>query len=134
MTAETKTVANHAWIREEADLVVYRFGPGEITGEQMEILSELERKMWDPTPIFDIIIFDEQSSIPPGTLTHVAKIFRHSPPRTSAFVLKKFFLRTSMEFLVRTTRLLGLKVEAQFFDNEPDARAWMTERRQQKRA
>ncbi len=134
MTAETKTVANHSLTREEADLFVYRFGPGEITSEQMEILSELERKMWDPKPIFDIIVFDEQSSIPPGTITQVAKIFRHSPPRTSAFVMKKFFLRTSMEFLVRTTRLLGLKVEAQFFEHEQDARAWVMERREQKRA
>lgn len=99
----------------------------------MEILSELERRSWDRPYIFDLIVFDEQTSIPPGTLTHVAKLFRHSPPRTSSFVVKSFFLRTSMEFLVRTTRLLGVKVEAGFFENEQSARIWVGEKRRDRK-
>jgi hypothetical protein len=133
MAIEVKKVANHELIHEDEDFFVYRFGPGAITGEQMEILSELERRSWDRPYIFDLIVFDEQTSIPPGTLTHVAKLFRHSPPRTSSFVVKSFFLRTSMEFLVRTTRLLGVKVEAGFFENEQSARIWVGEKRRDRK-
>ena len=130
MVIETRKSASHEIIREEVDLFIYRFGRGEVTADDVAILSDVERKLWSDAPIYSITKLDDGLSISPGALTRAAKLFQHSPPRTSAFIAKRHYLRTSMEFLLRTLRLLGAKVDVRFFDDEQAARVWITERRQ----
>ena len=65
----------------------------------------------------------------PHDMKKAGKIFRHSPARTSAFVVRRHYLQTTLEFALRTMRLLGVKLEIQFFSDEPPAWAWLDERR-----
>lgn len=126
---ERKTDGMHEITREDGYLFIYRWGRGDITSEHVASLAGFEQEGWSDPYLYSITLFDDDSSILPGALTRGAKIYQHSPARTSAFVMRRHYLRTAMEFLVRTTRLLGLKVDAGFFEDEAKAREWIAERR-----
>ncbi|MRG97096.1 STAS/SEC14 domain-containing protein [Polyangium spumosum] len=131
MTRETRTAGEHEICREEADLFVYRFPRGTATGAHVEALARFEQPRWDECTehIYNLVVLGEDLTISPGALTETAKIYRESPPRTAAYVVRRFFHRTSMEFLARMIRALGVKMHAKVFDNEASARAWLAERR-----
>ena len=131
MTFETHIAGEHQIEREEPDLFVYRFPYGTATGAHVEELSKLERPLWDEGAphVYNLVVLGEELAISPGAITETAKLFRTSPPRTAAYVARRFFHRTSMEFLTRMIRAFGVNMHGKVFDNEVSARAWLTERR-----
>jgi len=131
MAIETKKSANHEVIREETDLFIYRFGAGAVTADDITQVTELERNTWARASyVYSVTTLDDGLSISPGALTRAAKLFQHTPPRTSAFVVRRHYLRTAMDFMLRTLRLLGAKMELRFFQDEQAALVWIAERRQ----
>ncbi|MDI3291264.1 hypothetical protein [Polyangium sp. 15x6] len=131
MTPETHTAGDHRIEREEPDFFVYRFPHGTATGAHIGELSKLEQPSWDEgTPhIYNMVVLGEDLAISPGALTETAKIFRASPPRTTAYVVRRFVHRTSMEFLTRMINAVGVKMQGKVFENEANARAWLADRR-----
>jgi len=131
MTPETRTAGEHEVCREAPDFFVYRFPRGTATGAHVAELTKLEVPVWEEGPphLYNMTVLGEDLAISPGALTETTKIFRASPPRTTAFVARRFFHRTSMEFLARMIRAVGVKIHARVFDNETSARAWLAERR-----
>ncbi|MDC3959051.1 hypothetical protein [Polyangium jinanense] len=130
VTPDTHTAGEHRIEREETDLFVYRFTRGTATGAHVGELSKLEKPLWDEcAPIYNLVVLGEDLSIAPGAITETAKLFRASPPRTAAYVVRRFFHRTSMEFLTRMIRAFGVNMYGKVFDNEASARAWLAERR-----
>ncbi|MDI1450295.1 hypothetical protein [Polyangium sp. 6x1] len=131
MTPETFTAGEHCIEREEPDFFVYRFPHGTATGAHVGELRKLERPVWDEGPphIYNLVLLGEELAISPGALTETAKLYRDSPPRTTAYVARRFFHRTSMEFLTRMIRAFGVKMHGKVFDNEASARAWLADRR-----
>lgn len=111
------------------DFLVFRFGPSPIGVEDVAAMYEIERLVMDRPYVFSLVIFDDRTSIPPGTISCASKTFHKGPPRSTAVVVRKFFLRNAMDFLVRTVRLLGAKLELTFVDNEESAREWIAEQR-----
>lgn len=135
MTIAVKKVSEHELIHEEEDVFIYRFGRGTVTADQIAQLSELERKEWPQLSyVYSVTSLHSGLSISPGALTRAAKLFQYSPPRTSAFVVRGHYLRTSMEFMLRTLRLLGATMEIAFFEEEQSAQEWIAEKKRQKRA
>ena len=128
---ETRTAGEHEICREEPDFFVYRFPSGTATGADVAALTELELPVWKTgiAHVYNMTVLGEDLAISPGALTETTKLFRDSPPRTSAFVVRRFFHRTSMEFLTRMIRAVGVNMQAKVFDNEASARAWLAERR-----
>lgn len=131
MTPEIRTAGEHEICREETDFFVYRFPRGTATGAHVAELTKLEFPLWEerPSHVYNMTVLGEDLAISPGALTETAKIFRASPPRTAAYVVRRFFHRTSMEFLTRMIRALGVKMHAKVFEDEASARAWLAERR-----
>lgn len=129
---ERETSANHEITREDEGLFIYRWRRGDASAHDVTVLADVERKVWPGTHIYSITIADDGLSIMPGALTQAARIYQHSPPRTSAFVVRRHYLRTSLQFLVRTVRLLGVKLDAGFFEEESVARAWIEQKRRER--
>jgi len=129
---KTLNSANHSITQEGDDFFIYRFGAGNVTAEDLEKLMELERVVWATTHIYSMTCLDDNLKITPGALTRAAKLFQHSPPRTSSFVVRRHYLRTAMEFLIRTLRLLGAQVDIGFFEAEDEARAWIEQKRSER--
>jgi len=131
MSLETHRAGEHEVIREADDFFVYRFAPDLSTREQITELAEPELRAWAEglDYVYSITILAENHTIQPGALTASAKIYGRSPPRTSAFVVRGFFTRTSMEFLVRAVRAFGVPLEVRLFSDEASARAWVEARR-----
>ena len=127
--ADVMRIGNHEVQREAEDFFIYRFGPTVVASEELIELSAMERAVWNKQRIYSISILDDETSISTGLVTRSGKVFRDSPPRTSAFVLRGYYLQTTLEFVLRTLRLLGVKLEIQFFADEPSAWEWIEERR-----
>lgn len=132
MTQERRRADEHEVCREENDLFVYRFPCGDVTGAHMDELLTLESKAWREglSRVHVLVVLGKDLSILPGVLPRTAQLVRSSPPRTTAFVLNKFLLRVSMEFLTRSARGLGVKTQTRIFEDEAEARAWLTRRRE----
>lgn len=128
MIVERKQVGNHVIEREGENVILFRFGAGPVTGDDVASLIEVERKAWPSGHIYSITSLDDELSILPGALSRTAKLYEHSPPRTATFVVRRYYLRTAMEFLARTLRLLGAKAEVGFFVDEAEARAWIAKK------
>jgi len=131
MISEAVTVGEHTVRREAEDLFVYRF-QGLTTREELAELVAPERRVWEgegPAHMYTLTILGEAVTIPPGALTAAAKMNKGAPPRTIACVTPRFILRTSMDFLARMIRALGVDLEVRMFPDEASARAWLEDRR-----
>lgn len=129
MTMETWNVGPHQVCREAENYMVYRFARGPVTQEHLAAMAEIERPFWDCGHLYILTILDAEMSVLPGTLSFAVKSLRDSPPRTGAFVVRGFILRTSMEFMLRALRKLGTGANSRFFEDEASARVWIEERR-----
>jgi hypothetical protein len=133
MTVDKVRSGDHEVCREASDFFVYRFPRGRATGAHVQELAAIERDLWPAGGyLFNMTVLGDELVISPGALSETASIFRHSPPRTAAFVTRRFVLRTAMEFLTRMLRGLGLRMEAGFFQDEASARAWLANKREER--
>ncbi len=126
---ETKRSSNHEITCQDDGVLIYRYGHGTATADDVTVLANFEKKYWDRLHVYSITFMDDGLSISPGALTRAARLYQHSPPRTSAVIVRRHYLRTAMEFFVRTSRFLGAKVDVGFFNDEQTARVWIEERR-----
>lgn len=113
----------------DGDFLVLRFGPAPIGTDDVLAMYEIERAVLDRPYVYSLVIFDDGTSIAPGTISRASKTFHKGPPRSTAGVVRKFFLQNAMEFMVRTVRLLGAKLELTFVEDEQVARRWIDEKR-----
>ncbi len=134
MALERRTVADHEVCREERDLFVYRFPRGTATAAHVEEIVKIEQRAWKEgvDHVYNMAILGDGLAISPGALSVAAAVFRASPPRTTAFVMRRFVLRTAMEFLTRMLRGLRVPMEAAFFDEETKAREWLAKKREER--
>lgn len=129
---ESKQVGNHVIELEGENIILFHFGAGAVTGDDVASLVELEKQAWPTGHIYSITSLNDDLSISPGALSRTAKLYQFSPPRTAAFVVRRYYLRTAMEFLSRTLRLLGAKAEIGFFEDEAKAREWIDQKRSER--
>lgn len=112
---------------EARDVFVYYFGPGPTTPEHLREIIKPEYAAWADgvRHIYSITALDPANIQAPGFFVEAVKLWRGSPPRTSAFVLRHFKLRNAMEFFLRSIRFVGVRVEIGFFEEEEAARMWL---------
>lgn len=130
MDFETHRVGQHEVIQEAEDVFVYRFGPSAVTADELFELSQRERAIWTEKTIFSISIMHDSTTVSAGLVTRAGNMFRGSPARISAFVVRRHYMRSVLEFVLRTLRLLGAHFDSRFFEDEQAARAWIAERRE----
>jgi hypothetical protein len=127
--AERLDVGTHVVMREEGNLFVYHFRHGPVTAADLEKMGDFERTTKQPGPTHHLVIFENDVSIMPGAVRRATTMVRGLAPQFAAVVVRSYYLRTSLEFMNRTLRLLGSKVEMDFFQDESLARSWMAEKR-----
>lgn len=127
--AERLDVGTHVVIREEKNLFVYHFRHGPATAADLDKMGDFERTAKLPGPTHHLVIFEGDVSIMPGAVRRATTMVRELAPQFAAVVVRSYYLRTTLEFMNRTLRLLGSRMEMQFFQDESLARAWMAEKR-----
>ena len=122
----------HEFSLEAEDFMVLRFGSAAITANDVLAMYEIERQILGRPYVFSLVIFDDGTSITPGTVSQIAKTFNKGPPRSTAVVVRKFFMRNAMEFVLRAVRGLGATVELQFVEDERTGRRWIGQKREER--
>jgi hypothetical protein len=112
------TSGKHEFSLEDGNVMVLRFGSSPVTATDVLAMYDLEREILTLPYVFSLVILDDGTSITPGTISQIGKTFSKGPPRSTAVIVRRFFLRNAMEFVVRSVRLLGGKVELAFVEDE----------------
>lgn len=128
---ERLDVGTHAVTREEGNLFVYHFRRGPATAADLDKMGEFERATRKPGSTYHLVIFESDVSIMPGAVTRATKMVRELAPELAAIVVRSYYLRTALEFMHRTLRLMGSGSDMRFFEDEQAGREWLIEHRKQ---